>query len=60
MTNDESREQVMWTDLESGLLEFPTLEQKLPRATDRDILRAMLGKPFTVSQDEPVKFRKAG
>jgi hypothetical protein len=60
MTNDESRNPVMLTNLEGAPLEFPSLEQKLPRATDRDILRAMLGKPFTVSQDEPLKFRKAG
>ena len=27
MTNDESRNQVMLTELEGGLLEFPSLEQ---------------------------------
>lgn len=35
-------------------------QSKRPAATDRDILRAMLGKPWKDRDGQPIETRKAG
>jgi hypothetical protein len=60
MAADHPGDEQIWQNLAQVMNEHRRLAQKAPLVTDQDILRAMLGKPWSPQNPEPASARKAG